>query len=65
MTPFYIAGQPETSDAVLAVHQPYDGHQVGTTYGGVKGSGVGREGLASAMEDYTEPRIMVLTGLDL
>jgi len=34
-------------------------------YGGVKGSGVGREGLASAMEDYTEPRIMVLTGLDL
>jgi acyl-CoA reductase-like NAD-dependent aldehyde dehydrogenase len=34
-------------------------------YGGVKGSGVGREGLASAMEDYTEPRIMVLTGLAL
>jgi acyl-CoA reductase-like NAD-dependent aldehyde dehydrogenase len=34
-------------------------------YGGVKGSGVGREGVASAMEDYTEPRVMVLTGLDL
>jgi acyl-CoA reductase-like NAD-dependent aldehyde dehydrogenase len=34
-------------------------------YGGVKGSGIGREGLASAMEDYTEPRIMVLTGLAL
>jgi len=34
-------------------------------YGGVKGSGVGREGLRSAMEDYTEPRVMVLTGLDL
>jgi len=34
-------------------------------YGGVKGSGVGREGLASAMEDYTEPRVMVLTGLEL
>jgi acyl-CoA reductase-like NAD-dependent aldehyde dehydrogenase len=34
-------------------------------YGGVKGSGVGREGLASAMEDYTEPRVMVLTGLGL
>jgi acyl-CoA reductase-like NAD-dependent aldehyde dehydrogenase len=34
-------------------------------YGGVKGSGIGREGLRSAMEDYTEPRVMVLTGLDL
>jgi len=28
----------------------------------VKGSGVGREGLCSAMDDYTEPRVMVLTG---
>ncbi len=34
-------------------------------YGGVKGSGTGREGLRSAMEDYTEPRVLVLTGLDL
>jgi acyl-CoA reductase-like NAD-dependent aldehyde dehydrogenase len=34
-------------------------------YGGVKGSGVGREGLRSAMDDYTEQRVMVLTGLDL
>ncbi|MFI7598701.1 aldehyde dehydrogenase family protein [Actinoplanes sp. NPDC049681] len=34
-------------------------------YGGVKGSGVGREGVASAMEDYTEPRVMVLTGVEL
>jgi glyceraldehyde-3-phosphate dehydrogenase (NADP+) len=34
-------------------------------YGGVKGSGVGREGLRSAMDDYTEPRVMVLTGIDL
>ncbi|GID96040.1 aldehyde dehydrogenase [Amorphoplanes digitatis] len=34
-------------------------------YGGMKGSGVGREGLASAMDDYTEPRVMVLTGVDL
>lgn len=34
-------------------------------YGGVKGSGTGREGLRSAMEDYTEPQVMVLTGLDL
>ncbi|HEX6869590.1 MAG TPA: aldehyde dehydrogenase family protein [Micromonosporaceae bacterium] len=34
-------------------------------YGGLKGSGVGREGLRSAMEDYTEARVMVLTGIAL
>jgi acyl-CoA reductase-like NAD-dependent aldehyde dehydrogenase len=34
-------------------------------YGGVKGSGTGREGVRSAMDDYTEPRVMVLTGVQL
>ncbi|MEV6848535.1 aldehyde dehydrogenase family protein [Actinoplanes sp. NPDC051411] len=34
-------------------------------YGGVKASGSGREGVASAMDDYTEPRLLVLTGVDL
>jgi acyl-CoA reductase-like NAD-dependent aldehyde dehydrogenase len=34
-------------------------------YGGAKASGVGREGLHSAMEDLTYERVMVLTGLDL
>ncbi|HEX5542071.1 MAG TPA: aldehyde dehydrogenase family protein [Micromonospora sp.] len=34
-------------------------------YGGVKGSGVGRAGVRSAMGDYTDPRVMVLTGVDL
>jgi aldehyde dehydrogenase (NAD+) len=34
-------------------------------YGGVKGSGVGREGVKYAMEDYTYERVLVLTGLDL
>ena len=34
-------------------------------YGGVKGSGSGREGVASAMDDYTEPRVLVLTGITL
>ncbi|MEH1014172.1 aldehyde dehydrogenase family protein [Micromonospora sp. CPCC 206060] len=34
-------------------------------YGGVKGSGVGREGLRSAMDDYTDPRVMVFTALEL
>jgi acyl-CoA reductase-like NAD-dependent aldehyde dehydrogenase len=32
-------------------------------YGGVKDSGVGREGPAAAMDDLTEPRVTVLTGL--
>ena len=34
-------------------------------YGGVKESGVGREGVRSAMTDFTEERVMVLSGLDL
>jgi acyl-CoA reductase-like NAD-dependent aldehyde dehydrogenase len=34
-------------------------------YGGVKESGAGREGLRSAMEDYSYERVLVLTGLDL
>ncbi|MGV9309038.1 MULTISPECIES: aldehyde dehydrogenase family protein [unclassified Nonomuraea] len=34
-------------------------------YGGVKESGVGREGVRSAMEDLTYEKVMVLTGLSL
>ena len=34
-------------------------------YGGVKESGVGREGVRYAMVDYTYERVLVLTGLDL
>jgi acyl-CoA reductase-like NAD-dependent aldehyde dehydrogenase len=34
-------------------------------YGGVKESGTGREGLRAAMDDLTEARVMVLTGLPL
>lgn len=34
-------------------------------YGGWKDSGVGREGLRSAMNDLTEERVLVLTGLAL
>jgi glyceraldehyde-3-phosphate dehydrogenase (NADP+) len=29
-------------------------------YGGVKDSGIGREGLASAIQEMTEPRLLVL-----
>ena len=34
-------------------------------YGGMKYSGVGREGVRSAMDDYAEPRVLVFTGVDL
>ena len=34
-------------------------------YGGVKASGVGREGVRSAMQDLTHERVLVLTGLAL
>jgi acyl-CoA reductase-like NAD-dependent aldehyde dehydrogenase len=33
-------------------------------YGGVKDSGLGREGIRSAIEEMTEPRMMVMTGID-
>jgi len=34
-------------------------------YGGAKESGSGREGVRAAMDDLTEPRVLVLTGLPL
>lgn len=34
-------------------------------YGGVKASGFGREGLRSAMEDFTHDRVLVFTGIDV
>jgi acyl-CoA reductase-like NAD-dependent aldehyde dehydrogenase len=34
-------------------------------YGGVKDSGTGREGVHAAMEDLTEERVLVLTGIDI
>ena len=34
-------------------------------YGGAKDSGVGREGVRAAMEDFTYERVLVLTGIDL
>jgi acyl-CoA reductase-like NAD-dependent aldehyde dehydrogenase len=34
-------------------------------YGGVKASGVGREGVRSAMDDFTYERVLILTGITL
>jgi acyl-CoA reductase-like NAD-dependent aldehyde dehydrogenase len=33
-------------------------------FGGVKDSGLGREGIRSAIEEMTEPRMLVIAGLD-
>jgi acyl-CoA reductase-like NAD-dependent aldehyde dehydrogenase len=33
-------------------------------YGGVKDSGLGREGIRSAIEGMTEPRMLVMTGMN-
>ena len=33
-------------------------------YGGVKDSGLGREGIRSAIEEMTEPRMLVMTGME-
>jgi acyl-CoA reductase-like NAD-dependent aldehyde dehydrogenase len=32
-------------------------------YGGVKESGLGREGIRSAIDEMTEPRMLVMTGI--
>jgi glyceraldehyde-3-phosphate dehydrogenase (NADP+) len=32
-------------------------------YGGVKDSGIGREGIRSAIEEMTEPRMLVMSDL--
>jgi glyceraldehyde-3-phosphate dehydrogenase (NADP+) len=33
-------------------------------YGGVKDSGLGREGIRSAIEEMTEPRMLVMSNID-
>lgn len=32
-------------------------------YGGIKDSGVGREGVRYAMEDFTEPRVLLMKNM--
>ncbi len=34
-------------------------------YGGVKDSGMGKEGVHSAMEDLTQEKVLVLTGIEI
>lgn len=53
----------ETGGVIIGDVPSYRADQM--PYGGAKQSGVGREGVQFAMEDYTYERVMVLTGLDL
>jgi acyl-CoA reductase-like NAD-dependent aldehyde dehydrogenase len=62
-TAFTAHGTLNVGGVIIADVPSYRADQM--PYGGMKGSGVGREGLRSAMEDYTEPRVLVLTGVSL
>ena len=62
-TAFAAARRLQVGGVIVGDIPSYRADQM--SYGGVKGSGIGREGVRSAMEDYTEPRVLVLTGLDL
>lgn len=53
----------ETGGVVIGDVPSYRADQM--PYGGAKQSGIGREGVRFAMEDYTYERVLVLTGLDL
>ncbi|MFD9734047.1 aldehyde dehydrogenase family protein [Umezawaea sp. NPDC059074] len=60
---FAAAAELEVGGVIVGDVPSYRADQM--PYGGVKGSGTGREGVRSAMEDFTEERVMVLTGIRL
>ncbi|MEO3810134.1 aldehyde dehydrogenase family protein [Sphaerisporangium sp. B11E5] len=60
---FRAAKELEVGGVIVGDVPSYRADQM--PYGGVKESGIGREGLHSAMEDYTYEKVMVLTGLTL
>ncbi len=62
-TAFRAHRELEVGGVVIGDAPSYRADQM--PYGGVKASGVGREGVAYAMEDYTYERVLVLTGLAL
>lgn len=62
-TAFHAHRRLEVGGVVVGDVPSYRADQM--PYGGAKQSGVGREGLRYAMEDFTYERVMVLTGLDL
>ena len=60
---FRAAAELEVGGVVVGDVPSYRADQM--PYGGVKGSGTGREGVRSAMADYTEDQVVVLSGLAL
>ncbi|WP_367134958.1 aldehyde dehydrogenase family protein [Saccharothrix sp. HUAS TT1] len=60
---FEAAAELEVGGVIIGDVPSYRADQM--PYGGVKGSGTGREGVRSAMEDFTEERTLVLTGITL
>jgi acyl-CoA reductase-like NAD-dependent aldehyde dehydrogenase len=60
---FEAAAELEVGGVIIGDVPSYRADQM--PYGGVKGSGTGREGVRSAMEDFTEERVTVLTGIQL
>ena len=62
-TAFRFFSELEVGGVIVGDVPSYRADQM--PYGGVKESGVGREGVAYAMTDFTEERVMVLTGLTL
>ncbi len=54
---------PSRSAASSSATSSYRADQM--PYGGAEQSGVGREGVRYAMDDYTYERVLVLTGLAL
>ncbi|MGH8894712.1 MAG: aldehyde dehydrogenase family protein [Actinomycetes bacterium] len=62
-TAFRAHGDLEVGGVVIGDVPSYRADQM--PYGGTKESGIGREGVRYAMEDYTYERVMVLTGVDL
>ncbi|MFD7732966.1 aldehyde dehydrogenase family protein [Kitasatospora phosalacinea] len=62
-TAFRAHRELEVGGVVIGDAPSYRADQM--PYGGVKDSGVGREGVRYAMDDFTFEKVLVLTGLDL
>jgi acyl-CoA reductase-like NAD-dependent aldehyde dehydrogenase len=60
---FEAAAELEVGGVIIGDVPSYRADQM--PYGGVKNSGTGREGVLSAMEDFTEQKTVVLTGIQL
>ncbi|MEV0065208.1 aldehyde dehydrogenase family protein [Amycolatopsis sp. NPDC050768] len=60
---FHASAELEVGGVIIGDVPSYRADQM--PYGGVKGSGFGREGVLAAMNDLTEERVTVFTGVDL